>query len=253
MGSEKRRHDRYFIELPVELSAGKARSDATSVDVSFGGLFIRTAHPPPARQLVQVKLQIPPKGKDIQLMAMAVFVESEPKQNGLTGVGLKLFGLDAELQERWESFVKHVRTIPTTQQVPSGQAEEAPTDEEEKPWARLLPELRIRTRTLDDLQKILHRELKKGRMYVRTGVRLESGSGVELHIVHPASQRTFVLVGQIDQRVERPGFEGFRIILPPMTKPKMEAFASFVGNGGTAVSIDVDANELGGDDLDAAV
>lgn len=251
MGSEKRRHDRYYVRLPVDLVVGKTKTSAMTVDVSFGGLFLKTARPPPPRQLVKVTLLLPPKDREVSLMAMAVFVEGHPDDHGMRGVGLKLFGLDDDLQERWEEFVKHVRTIPRTEKVPEGQAEKAPTDEDSGAWSNLLPELRIRTRTRQDLRNILNLEIRKGRMYVRTPVELPPQSGVELHLVHPDTSRTFSFVGEVDRKVKENGFVGLRILLPPFDGAKVKAFQRFVESD-AVMSIDVDSDDLErNEDLDA--
>lgn len=245
MGSEKRRHDRYYVKMPVELVVGKASAPGETVDVSFGGLFLRTPHPPPARQLVKVALKLPPKDRPITLMAMAVFVEppkSEPEH--IPGVGLKLFGMDPSLQERWESFVKYVRTMPRTEVVSADRASEQPLEDLAARWGgMLIPEIRIKMRTLDDLETILKRELQKGRMYVRTSVYLESGTQVELQLLHPNSNRTYSLTAEVDHRVEQDDFEGLRVKLPNLEGRELSQFQRFVQTG-ALVTIDLDSASL---------
>jgi len=59
--------------LAVLLRGGREVSLLTG-DVSFRGLFLRTDDPPPLRQLLQVKLKLPPENDELVAHAMAVFV-----------------------------------------------------------------------------------------------------------------------------------------------------------------------------------
>ena len=238
MANEKRRHDRFYVTLPMRLQSGGAWVEAETVDVSLGGLFIRTPRPPPLRQLVKAVVVLPPDQNECTLMAMAVFVG--PAHNAWTGVGLQLFGLDPSTRSRWEVGVRHVQTLPNVRTVPDVDAREAPVETSE-PWERLVPELRVRLQNVSDLENILSRELPKGRMYVRTSVHLDSGTEVELQLMHPHSESTFSLAGRVDTRVQRTQFDGLRILLAPLDEARKSALSSFVRNARVTIDIDSDA------------
>lgn len=243
VGHEKRRHDRFVVRLPVELAVGKKTSSGETVDVSFGGLFVHTSGPPPLRQLVKVGLRLPPKDTPISLMAMAVFVEEDSGRPD-RGVGLQLFGLDPSSRERWETFVKHVRTLPRVEKVSEQRASLTPIEDEPPSWDRVRPEIRIQVHRVEDLQRILEREVARGRIYVRTPLYLEPGRHVELQIIHPRGGRTFVLLGEVDQKVERPGFEGLRILLPEPNPEELSAFRSFIADD-RPPTIDLEMDAIG--------
>jgi Tfp pilus assembly protein PilZ len=239
---EKRRHDRYRIQLPVELSVGKKVSRGETVDVSFGGLFVRTEDPPPVRQLVKLELRAPPKDERLALMAMAVFVGPPDPASGMSGVGLQLFGLDPEVRERWEAFVKFVRTRPGTDAGSEPPAAE-PGAAEPPSWDQVRPEIRIRVGDVEHLERILQQELERRRMYVRTALYLEPGRRVELLLTHPVTGKSFSLQGEVDDKVERPGFEGLRILLPELAAEEKSALARFVREV-RAPTLDLDEGAL---------
>ena len=248
MGSEKRRHDRFYISLPVELVVGKTTTTAETVDVSFGGLFLRTTEPPPARQLVKLNLRIPPKDKPLTVMAMAVFVEEVKPSHPKAGVGLKLFGMDPQLQDTWEQFVRHVQTLPRTQVVPEKHAEQLPVEETSSPWSSLIPELRIRVRSINDLKKIAQRELARGRMYVRTPLFFPPETKVDLQLVHPSSNQTYSIIASIDGKITKPDFEGLRVNLPALTRAQKQKLVFFIRHG-RSVSVDIEGDSLADPDL----
>lgn len=244
VGSEKRRHDRYLIRLPVELLTGKDSLPAETVDVSFGGLFIKTASPPPQRQLVKVKLNIPPRDLELMVMAMAVFV-GQPKPNEtMTGVGLKLFGLDVKTQQIWEQFVRHVQTMPKTEIVSPDKSTPLPLEEAKGPWSALLPELRIITKSLQDLEKIVKRDFKRGRIYVRTNTVLTENTKVEIQLVHPLSNTTYIMTGIVDKNINTSDFRGLKIKLPQLTDIQKKRISSFFKKGSSQLTIDIDSEAL---------
>lgn len=226
MGREKRRHDRFFVRLPVTLIIGKSSFSAETVDVSFGGLFLRTSNPPPLRQLVKLTFPLPPEDESIDLMAMAVFVD---KNASPPGAGLKLFGLSPETQLRWEQFVNYVRALPRAKDPPeSDLAEPVDTTEDMTPClASLRPELRVTVRSPEDLLTIRSKEFRQGRIYVRTDRELDPSTQVDVLFEHPKTKETFIVLGEIDKRVNRSGFVGLRVLLPSLGPQRLEDFERF--------------------------
>ncbi|MBX2813576.1 MAG: PilZ domain-containing protein [Myxococcales bacterium] len=246
MGSEKRRHDRYSIRLPVELVNGTTSTPGETVDVSFGGLFIRTSVGPPARQLVKVKLKLPPRNIEVVLLAMAVFVEKQAPENLQPGAGLQLFGLDPQTQEIWEAFIRHVQTLPHAARVPQEKAEQQPVEDHNarELWSAMMPEFRITTRSIQDLQKILRFEFSRGRIYVRTEVTFPPKTRVEIHLVHPLSNTTFSIIGEVNSVVNTSHFTGLRIALPKLNPNAEQQLSRFVRKGTSAQTIDLDSTAL---------
>ncbi len=235
MSREHRRHDRYRVRIDAELVVGKVRQPAQITDVSFGGLATRTYPPPPLRQLMKLNVDLPGHGPT-ELLAMAVFQEPAGPPRALVGQGLQLFGVSPEIRERWEHFVKGIRTGP---ELASGVDPSDP----------ILPELRVRFSGPEALDDLLDRSYARGRIYVRTPVFLEPGTAVMVALVHPRSEQEHTLPAVVQSVIRRPDFEGLRVSLPRLDTPGQEALGRFVGRA-PHITIDLDGGDIDDGEID---
>lgn len=243
MGAEKRRHDRFYADLPVEVRAGSRRIESHTVDVSYGGLFLCSEDPPPLRQLVTLKIMTLERPGGLEVMAMPVFIDRRGTA-GCPGFGVKLFGLDPDTRKSWETTVARIRTQPDTRVVPHRPdgagapppevATPSPEPDEayrEPTWMQVLPEFVVRLRTADDLRSFRFKDLSRGRVYVRTDRVLEEGSHVEVRVIHPIHDAVFVIGGIMDKVVRRPDFKGVRIRLEELEHVRRDEFELFAQTG----------------------
>lgn len=98
-----RREPRIGVKLPVVVVRGKATFDVETSDVSYKGLFVRIADPPPVRSLVRLRVALP--SREIEAHAMAVHV-------GEAGVGLQFWGLSGPDRTAWDDFVRGLMPPP---------------------------------------------------------------------------------------------------------------------------------------------
>lgn len=101
-----RSEQRLSVQLTVHLVRGRTRSLATTGDVSYRGLFVRTEEVLEMRQLLRI--EVPDGAIPIRLHGMVTHrVPSIPEAPG--GVGVRLYGVGGPDQERWEQLVREHR------------------------------------------------------------------------------------------------------------------------------------------------
>ena len=94
-----RRDPRVGIRVPVELVRGRAALPAEARDVSYRGLFVATAAPPPLRSLVRLRVALPQR--TLEVHAMVVHVTDE-------GAGLQLWAVSGVDRADWDAFVREL-------------------------------------------------------------------------------------------------------------------------------------------------
>lgn len=235
LNTERRRHDRYPIRLPVEIGRGKRTLTGHTEDVSLSGLYVFCPAPPPLRELVRMQIQLPDGRPPLQLMGMAIHVVPANDPSGRPpGIGLQLFGNDPETKERWSRFVGTIRASsapkPGPQPVRELQARKPRT-----------PELRIAPRSIEDLESA-YQLACSGALTVRTDVFLDAGRKVELSFVHPTTRKTLTLRGSAGARVQTPGFEGLTVELTDFSELEREQFLDFIADD-VYITIELELDE----------
>jgi hypothetical protein len=90
------------------LLRGREEIPLRTEDVSFQGLFLEMDEPLPLRQLVRLRLLLPPFNREFVAHGMAVHaVHAEGDRP--TGVGVQLYALDRAARIIWTDFVARVR------------------------------------------------------------------------------------------------------------------------------------------------
>jgi hypothetical protein len=93
-----RREIRFEARIPVSVHRGRAVISTETSDVSFRGLFLRTADALPLRSLVRLRVMLP-SGRTIEVHAMVAHVVDGG------GVGLQFWGLSGKDRTAWDSYV----------------------------------------------------------------------------------------------------------------------------------------------------
>lgn len=111
---QKRRSPRYRVAVPVTfLDSKSGQSEHRTVDVSRGGVFVQSEMPRAIRQLVRLKLEVPPVGAPVEVHGMVVHVitPDEASANGTTpGMGIEFFGFGGDPRQIWEDFLRSVQS-----------------------------------------------------------------------------------------------------------------------------------------------
>jgi hypothetical protein len=106
----RRQDPRFHVELPVTLISTKPHAEASTWDVSFRGLFLKTRTPVPLRRLVRFAIVAPHTGQEIVLHGMVVNVVGPGDSEGRPqGIGVELYALDPDGRRAWWDLVRAVR------------------------------------------------------------------------------------------------------------------------------------------------
>ncbi len=104
MTENMRREARFDVRMPVEIFRGKIAHSYETTDVSFKGMFIEAASPPPLRSLVRLRVTLP--GRSFEAHAMVVHVVELGESERRPGMGLQFWGLSGPDRSAWDEFVR---------------------------------------------------------------------------------------------------------------------------------------------------
>jgi len=229
-GVEKRRDKRYSYRMPAVLVRGAREVPLLTGDVGYRGLFLRTDDPPPLRQLLQVKVNLPPVNDAFTVHAMAVFVVPVGASGRAPGVGLQLYAVSGEARQRWDRFVQWVaKSHPESLETPVKPVAEAP-DTVNRQFPRIRRELSVKAQSIRDLPLLVTEDVSRGGMFLRTGLDLPIGSELRLLVANPLTGRTVALDTVVRRRVERPPERaGLGVELFGLDEKRREEFAELAG------------------------
>ncbi|MDP2307457.1 MAG: PilZ domain-containing protein [Pseudomonadota bacterium] len=234
-----RRFGRWPIRIPAVLIVGRKQLDVLTEDVSRSGLRVQTDAPPGERQLVQLRLALPPEG----LLATLCGITAHAVKPGATrapGVGVQLYGNGPDVLARWEQFLRYVELKHVDAQAAGASGGESPGHASAPPAAdpirrrfeRVHAVLEVRFRSVDELLPLLTRDASKGGLFVTTEHPREVGEELGLEVVHPATQATFPLRGVVRRVVrDRALGMGMGLEFLDVDDASREAFWDFVTTG----------------------
>jgi Tfp pilus assembly protein PilZ len=236
---EKRRDRRYRYQMPAVLVRGTREVALLTGDVGYRGLFLRTDDPPPLRQLLQVKLRLPPAEDELTVHAMAVFVVPPGATDRAPGVGLQLYAVSGETRARWERFVMWVaKTHPKSLEAPVKPVAPA-VDTVHRQFPRLPRSLLVRAQSIKDLQALVTEDVSRGGMFLRTDLEVGIGSELRLLVTHPLTGQTIAVDAVVRRRVEHPPERtGLGVELFGLDEKRREEFAALA-------ELDEESNEEG--------
>lgn len=231
MGHREQRRDRRFrYRLPVTLVRGAQEVALLSDDVSFRGLFLRTDDPPPLRQLLQLRLRLPPENDELRVHAMAVFTVAPGTEGRTPGVGVQLYALGDEARQRWERFVRWVAATHPESDAARVRPKPSAPDPVHRRFPRVARTLTVRTPSVDDLQVLVTRDVSRGGKFLRTTADLPVGSELRLLVAHPRTGQTFAVDAIVRRRVEGPPERaGIGVEFVGLDEKRREELASFAG------------------------
>ena len=229
-GVEKRRDRRYRYQMPAILVRGTREATLLTGDVGFRGLFLRTNDPPPLRQLLQVKLKLPPTDDELTVHAMAVFVVPPGAAGRAPGVGLQLYAVNGEARQQWDRFVRWVsKTYPESLEVPV-KPDPAALDVVTRQFPRVHRALLVRAQSIKDLQPFVTEDVSRGGMFLRTDLEIAIGSELRLLVTHPLTGLTFAVDTVVRRRVAHPPERaGVGVELFGLDEKRREEFAALAG------------------------
>jgi hypothetical protein len=99
-----RREARIDARIKVSVVRGRNLVSLETSDVSFKGLFLCTAEPPPVRSLLRLRVSLPVR--EIEAHAMAIHVSKDEADGRSSGVGVQFWGLAGPDRTAWDDFVR---------------------------------------------------------------------------------------------------------------------------------------------------
>lgn len=103
--TEPRRDTRARISLPAHVVRRGGMEAIETLDASYRGLFVRMDDPPPERELVKLRIELPGE-QEMEVHAVVVRLVVDPV--GRCGVGLRFFALNGQERSAWESFISNI-------------------------------------------------------------------------------------------------------------------------------------------------
>lgn len=228
----RRTDRRYLVPLPVLITIAKQRLEATTSDVSHGGMFVLTDEEIGLGQLVRVELLLPPRGDIFTGTARLVHRLPVVTRDARPGVGLQHYGIGRDVQARWDAFIDHLRrSYPDAESRMVTSAGGEPVDVAFRRSERQSGALRVHVRSVQDLVLMLERDLKRGSIFFATDSQARLQDELALQIVHPDSGDVFELLGRVDRAVQDGSLRGLRFELIDCGPDRRERFEEFVYDG----------------------
>jgi type IV pilus assembly protein PilZ len=123
MEMQDRRVDpRAPVELEVHYRSAQEFLSAYTVNVSGGGIYIKTKEPLPLNQVVHLRFTLPGIGRVFNLQGLVVWTNPHPSRSSFpSGMGIKFMNLDPEGKKLIAGFVKAKLPPPPPEKKPSSQ------------------------------------------------------------------------------------------------------------------------------------
>ncbi len=245
---ERRRDRRHPFRVRLVLSRGGQELEAQTEDVSFAGVFIRMDTPLPVRQLVRLKLTLPPEGDALAVMGMVA--RHFPARDGLPpGVGIQFYSLATEERRRWNHFIRYVvSSSEVTSPIPLAPPptpvfepgdlfgpdeplEAVEVVEPAEPIRRSFPRsaatLQVRLDSVDDLEMLYTRNVSKGGLFFGTTHDLPEGTQLKVSVIHPKSHEHFPLEATVRWR-DTSAEPGLGLEFVQFTDQRRQEFFEFI-------------------------
>lgn len=255
--TNKRRSERYRIELPVWLKDSHGGEHTVTADVSAHGIAVFTERTRTLRQYVELELRLPSSRIGVTAM-VARSTDELQHHDGRRGrgIGLDFFLFDSRAKLEWQKFMSQARTEVENQntedrveaspgaapRIPSfDDHEETVGGDPEEPEEEGTPTFIIKPRDLGRLWAFFRGELSKGTVRIETPIAHAIGEPVELLVVHPSSQAEWTLTGEVARTDEhgRGGRPVLEIGLIGLDAEARTAFRNFVATGQGMIEEDV--------------
>ena len=119
---ERRADPRAPVELEVHYRSAQEFLTAYTVNISGGGIFIKTREPLPLNQAVHLRFTLPGIARVFNLHGLVVWTNPQPSRSSFpSGMGVKFMNLDAEGNILIAGFVKAKLSPPPPEEKPSAE------------------------------------------------------------------------------------------------------------------------------------
>jgi PilZ domain-containing protein len=236
MSSNRRRSERYKIELPVRLKDAQGGEETSTANISAHGIAVIVERPRELRQYVELEITLPMTERRIIVTALvARIIDGLATSSGRRGrgLGLDFFLFDARAKSEWHDFIREVRR---ERSVAPPESAGAPRPDGLEPASTFL----VRPRDLTRLWGFFRREMERGVVRIETPVPKAVGEPVEILVVHPITLSEWCLQGKVERSIDRrSGRPVLEIGLIALDEATREEFKAFVSSGEGMIQEDV--------------
>lgn len=104
------KHPRVPVELPIEYAITERVVATSCLNISRGGIFIRTPDPPPLNREIVLRFAIPGDPEPVRLRGRVVWSNAHAGRNPFPpGMGVQFLDLSPEAAARIETFIASLR------------------------------------------------------------------------------------------------------------------------------------------------
>jgi uncharacterized protein (TIGR02266 family) len=237
---ERRKDRRHPYRVRLVLTRGGQELVAQTEDVSFAGIFIRMDTPIPARQLVRLRLTLPPDGDLLSVMGMVA--RHFPARDDLPpGVGIQFYSLGAAERRRWDQFIRLViagrpvepppppASLPAPPVLPAEPVEPVAPDPIRRHFPRYAAALQVRLHSVDDLRTLYTRNVSKGGLFFDTTQDLAEGTSLKVSVIHPRTHEQFPLEAVVRWR-NTSAEPGLGLEFVQLTEARRDEFFEFISS-----------------------
>ena len=194
--------------MPGQIVRRQGPAPVLTGDVGFRGALLRTDAPPPLRQLLLLRFELPPSGERIELHAMAVWNVPPGAESRSPGVGVQFYAIPPETQKRWNEFMRWVaRNHPEARVHPVTATPDA-VDPVRRLHERVEASLAVRVQNPAGIESFTTRYVSRGGMFLWMAPPREVGSRLDLQLVHPLTGATLnvpAIVRSVSDEAGQPG------------------------------------------------
>jgi uncharacterized protein (TIGR02266 family) len=105
--SKERADPRADVQVEVHYRTAQEFIAASSLNISGGGIFIRTREPLPLNQELHLRFTLPGIARPFSVQGLVVWTNPYPSRSGFaSGMGIKFMDLDLESKKLIAGFVK---------------------------------------------------------------------------------------------------------------------------------------------------
>ncbi len=225
---ERRRDPRFRVERPVTLVRGRRASAALTADVGFRGVRVRTDTPPPLRELLVLRVNLPTDGEPLEVHGMAVWGGDRGGGAAEPGVGIQFFAVPQESQHRWNEFVRQVarmgpEPVPTPR--PSPEVARAPS---RRLHERVVARLQVRVDGAAGPRAAVTRYVSRRGAFLETSLRVKVGARLRLQVLHPSTGEPLAVDAVVRHRGKRASQGGIGVEFTGVDERGMDRLREWV-------------------------
>lgn len=225
---ERRRDRRFRYEKAATLVRGRTCSMVVTSDVGFRGVRLRTDAPPPLRELLVVRLQLPPDGEALELFGMPVWAVRGAGDGRDDGVGVEFFAVPVESQRRWNEFVRRIARASPEPELEVTTPGELEGRESRRLHERVVVELRVLVRTPAGSRMATTHYVSRRGAFLKASLKVKVGTRLELELIHPATGEPLPLQAIVRHRGERATRAGIGVEFVGLDERRAERLREWV-------------------------